>query len=312
MLLPDREHPWTAPFTLPRLYFAEDGAARFITQFGAAGAFVEGGQVLLRAGDSDWSLFNNVAENAKCGAAVLYEQLLKPSGAVLTARPQGRGQVALCTADWAVASTAAEAFWRALLGQMGLKLGGARAAGPAAFDDAGALVKCQALGRFGAPDLAAALATDYLATPGNLHWRGVESPSRDRFMAAELGQDGPRQNGAVYFRCWLHSPRALDDLLLGGPDVPRLTLLCYHADGLRVWLGDRELPAARSEPADYRTLAVYEPLPLKLGWNQLTFKLALRNCDGPTAGTLAVRLSGEPAAFVKSLASAAEEPVGEP
>ena len=47
-LVPDAAHPWTAPFTLPDLYFAEDGPDRFIMRHGIAGPAVERGRVLLR------------------------------------------------------------------------------------------------------------------------------------------------------------------------------------------------------------------------------------------------------------------------
>ena len=36
-LVPDAAHPWTAPFTLPDLYFAEDGPDRFIMRHGSPG-----------------------------------------------------------------------------------------------------------------------------------------------------------------------------------------------------------------------------------------------------------------------------------
>ena len=71
LLVPDVTHAWTKCFTLPDLYFAEDDADRFIMKHGLTGSLVARGRVLLRAGETDWALFNNAPEKAKCAAVLL-------------------------------------------------------------------------------------------------------------------------------------------------------------------------------------------------------------------------------------------------
>ncbi|MFO0926882.1 MAG: hypothetical protein U0736_07540 [Gemmataceae bacterium] len=294
----------------PQLYFAEDGAERFILRHGLTGPFVERGRVLLRASETDWSLFNNEPEVAKTGAVVLYEQLRKPDGAALVEHGHGKGRIVVSTLDYRLA----ERFWRMLLTRLGVALRAAAPGGTPAFDEHGVLVRALSIGRFGATDLDTALRTDFLGRTAarsgvqakGRTWSAVTCPSRDRFLVGELKQEGPADAFAVYFSFWLHSPRALDDLLLAGPDVPRLTLACYVAQRCRVFLNGRELPPAHTEPADYRTRLQFDGLPLKKGWNHVLIKLVATQLTGEKPGTLAVRLQSSQPAFLRQIESAVE------
>lgn len=307
-LVPDAAHPWTAGFTLPDLYFAEDGADRLIVKHGLMGPLVDGGRVLLRASDTDWSLFNEAPENAKCAAVVLYEKLAKPSGAVLVECTGFPARVTLCSVDYRVASRTANAFWRRLLANAGIRLGEPANAVTPAFDENGALVNAQAVGRFAAASVDEAFATDFLAE-GRPAWQPVTCPSRDRFILRELKQAGPEQGAfAVYLRCWVRSPRALDDLLADGPDAPKFNLFCYVADRGRLFVNGREILPARNEPADYRSRLAYEGIPLKKGWNEVVFKVASAHLDGTEPATLAVRMHSNDDNYLRQLETAVESP----
>lgn len=316
-LVPDARHPWTAPFTLPDLYFAEDGPDRFIMRQGLTGPLLEGARVLLRASDTDWSLFNTAPENAKCAAVVLHEQLVKPAGTALAERAHGAGKLLFCSIDYRVASRSADTFWRRLFTNAGIKLGPPADAATPAFDEQGALVNALATGRFSAPDLDAALATDFVgeatAQPmagtrvGNLTWQPVNSPSRDRFIFREMKQSGPESEPfAVYFSYRIRSLRALDDLLADGPDAPRFTMFCYVSEKCRVFLNGRELPSTRAEPADYRARVVFENVPLRKGWNHFLVKVASHQLQGEHLATLAVRIGSNSEEYLRQIESAIE------
>lgn len=298
-LVPCKEHPWTAPFTLADLYFAEDGPDRYLQRQGMAGPAVERGRVLLRASDTDWSLFLEAPEYAKCAAVVLQERLLKPPGAALVEVAHGEGRLLLCSLDWRVSSAGAAAFWRRLLTHAGLVLGPPRDAAPPAFDERGVLVSALTLGRFGAGSVEEALATRFVDEAGNrgdtappgFAWKEATCPSRDRFLFHQLPQAGPDAGAfATYFSFWLRSPRTLDNLLEGGPEAPQADLLCFASETCRVFLNGAELACARREPADYRTRLSFERLPLQSGWNHLLIKAASSQLRGSQPGTLAVRL----------------------
>ena len=222
-LVADADHPWTASFTPPQLCFAEQSAIdRHILRHGIAGPLVVQWRVPLRASDTDWSQFDDVPEVAKCGAAVLYEHVVKPSGAALVSARVNDRVLVLCSLDYRIATPAADAMWRELLANMGVKLGSAKSSVPAAFDDRGALAAAQVAGRF-APDA---------PLPADPKWTAVAYVGRDRFLLDRVDPRGPSPF-SVYVSYWLKCPRALDELLAGGPDVPRYDTVCYVADAGR-------------------------------------------------------------------------------
>jgi beta-galactosidase len=126
---PACEHPWLAGLGLKDLYFAHLEKDRRILKAGLGGPFVEKGEVLLEASNVDWSLFNDRPENAKVAAVVLYEMLEKPSGAALVRRAHGGGTLAVCALDHRVDAPAAQALWRALFANMGVRLAAPQEAG---------------------------------------------------------------------------------------------------------------------------------------------------------------------------------------
>ena len=118
--------PWAASFGLSDLYFAEDAVDHDILKCGISGPAANQGKVLLAAGSTDWSLFNDVSEVAKCGAVELYEHLDKPSGVALVTMRQGPGTVALSAIDYLPNSDAYVKFWRQLFSNVGIRMGAIR------------------------------------------------------------------------------------------------------------------------------------------------------------------------------------------
>ncbi|MEO7715846.1 MAG: glycoside hydrolase family 2 TIM barrel-domain containing protein [Capsulimonas sp.] len=115
-------NPWVDSFGLTDTYFAENSVDKHITKCGLDGAFVDRGTTLLSASSTDWSLFNNVPEVAKCGAVVLYEHLVKPRGAALVSAKMGQGTIVVSAMDYEPAADAYITFWRRLLSNMGVQM----------------------------------------------------------------------------------------------------------------------------------------------------------------------------------------------
>ena len=319
-LIADPAHLPAAGFTLRDLYFAEDGADRFILRHGLEGPLVESGIVLLRASGTDWSLFNNAPEYAKCAALVLHENLFKPGSAALVERGHGKGKIILCTIDPRIGTKAVNDLWRRMLESMGLGLKAMGADVVEAFDEEGALVNALAIGRFGGTDVDSALAADPIGQatarprPGQAQagraWALVNAPSKDRFILRELKQDGPQDAFAVYFSFWIKSSRSLDDLLADGPDAPKFDMFCYVFEKSRLFLNGREVVPSQAEPADYRTRLAYNGLPLKKGWNHMMIKVASSRLDGDRPGTLAVRIRSSNPEYLRQVETAVQ-PEGE-
>ena len=114
---------WNSSLSLAGLYFAENERDNQILKCGLDGEFVRRGTVALKASNTDWSLFNNVSEVAKCAAVVLYEHLAKPVGAALVTMQQGRGAMAVSTVEYAPADGAHANLWSSLLRNQGVRLG---------------------------------------------------------------------------------------------------------------------------------------------------------------------------------------------
>jgi beta-galactosidase len=121
-LAPTSPHPWTAGLDLPALYFAEDPGDRLILRHGLHGPFVEQGEVLLKASNTDWSLFHNVPENAKCAAVVLHEHLVKPPGATLVRVPHDDGAWLLSTIRDSPDAAQQTQLWQTLLRNLRIRL----------------------------------------------------------------------------------------------------------------------------------------------------------------------------------------------
>ena len=298
-LVNDPGHAFTSTFRPASVYFAEGSPdQRAILRHGMDGPALRNARVLLRASDTDWSLFNDQPEVAKCGAEVLYEHLAKPSGVALIGVAPG---TYVCSLDYRLAAPAADAMWRQLFTNMGVKLGAARPSAAAAFDDGGALATACVAGRFPAD----------APLPDRPRWTLPRYVDRDRFLLDRFDPGGQAVPFAVYFSYWVKSPRALDDLLAGGPDVPRYDTVCYAADGCELSLNGRVIAPARSEPADYRTRVDYPALPLRKGWNHVLIRVTAARLTAGQPPTLAVRARSDDAKFFAAVETSAGPPAGE-
>lgn len=111
-----------ASLAIADMYTAESDGERRICRHGMDLAAVPQAQVLLKAGEADWSQFNDRPERVKCGATFLHECLQKPAGVVLARVPSAAGERLLTTA--VVADDAPHRhFWRRLSALYGWPLG---------------------------------------------------------------------------------------------------------------------------------------------------------------------------------------------
>jgi beta-galactosidase len=295
-LVPRAGDAWTAGLGLADLCFAEDPTDRRILKCCLEGDFVKSGRTLLEASSTDWSLFNNAPEFAKCAAIVLYEALAKPGGAALVEMNAGQGRVLVSSIDVVPGAEANAAFWRRLFSNAGVRLGDSQDTGARmlrAFNSKGALVRV--------------MAQRLVASAEDVELTAI---GEDRFNFDQL-PPAPAQTDTgvvVCFSFWLNCPTDPGDPLVAGPDAPNVGLMCYAADKMKLLLNGAELAATRSEPADYRTLHVFHRLPLKKGWNRILIKVSAAEAAGDKQGTLAVRLTSDRPDFLRLLQSAASAP----
>lgn len=121
---PDIAHIETAPLRVSDLYFAEEdnAADRVIMAAGLAGD-LSPDEILLRASNTNWALFNNIPEDAKVPAVQIYEQLKKPCGNALVCLRGKRARLYVTTIRYASDTERNDALWRALLAGFGVAMG---------------------------------------------------------------------------------------------------------------------------------------------------------------------------------------------
>jgi len=109
---------WGRYFHLPDLYFAEQEGDKYILKHGLSGELVEKGTIVFKASRTDWTLFNDVAENRKCAQVVLYEQMKKAEGAALVTYRWDNAILAVSDLDYKLDTKETQAFWQNLFSAM--------------------------------------------------------------------------------------------------------------------------------------------------------------------------------------------------
>ena len=131
---PEAASAWARYFELPDLYFAEsgpDGCDRHVVKHVLSGTLLNKAEIALRPADTDWSLFNNVAEHWKCAQVCLYEALEKQDGAaLLTVKLPKSKSIAITTIDPTILHEKNLRFWQRTLALMGLDTNGTVVTGP--------------------------------------------------------------------------------------------------------------------------------------------------------------------------------------
>ena len=117
----NKKDEWGAYFELPDLYFAESQGDKTILKAGLAGDGIKSENIVFSASQTDWSLFNNVAEHWKCAQVVLYEALNKPTGAAVVKSAVGDDKVVMSVIDYTINTKETTRFWESLLKVMGIK-----------------------------------------------------------------------------------------------------------------------------------------------------------------------------------------------
>ena len=77
--------------------------------------------MIFTASQTDWSLFNNVAEHWKCAQVVLYEALNKPAGAAMVKSKIGGNDLVISALDYSITNKESQHFWESLLKAMRIK-----------------------------------------------------------------------------------------------------------------------------------------------------------------------------------------------
>ncbi len=300
-LLPVTEHPLIAELHPSNLYFCELDPST-IMEYGMTGPLVEQGQVLLKACNTDWRQWNRQMENVKTAMVLRSEREAKGAEAALLRLPVDEGTLVVSTINGFTEATERVKFGRRLLANLGLHLEETRSLIEGGlFDNRGVLQQVQATCP---PPPSADPNAPLQPCPADSTWQPMQTTTHELFDLRELKPAAAGSTAAAYVRLWLHSPRALDDLLIE-PDVPKLDLHLASDHGVVVWLNDKLILDNQTEGVAHRGHRHQCPgLPLTDGWNKLLIKIPGGNGDW----RIGAKLTCTHDSFLTELRSALEKP----
>ncbi len=290
------------------LYFSEADDWQQMN-FGLAGEFVQGAQVVLEACPADWRRWNYKGEPVKTAALYRSEVENPASRAVIVIRPMNQGRVILCNLDPEMGSPQKAGLIAHLFRNEGVEIG--QVASPDGYIDLrGRLIRALVCGSFGFSDPSEAYSGKL--PPGEIKqdaalagkkWRVGDAGKNGVFDFKSGLTDGPQDNAFAYVALWIKSPKPLDDLL-SEPNLPKLSFTYGSDDGCELWLNGELLAThERQGPLDPDMFS-QNPLLLKLGWNQLVIKVI----QGNGAWAFAGKFGCSDLSFLPKLQFATEKP----
>jgi beta-galactosidase len=310
-LLPVGRDPLTADMKPSNLYFSEQRPSTFTGQ-GLGGPLIAKSTVLLKANDTDWTLWNKQPEYAKTAMVYRSEQEAKPPGAVLAEQRIGKGRLVVTTLPAAPRLMKGEKATRMFLTNLGLSLGSGMDAGKPLLKN-GTVVRMLVNGYFPVPGVNEAGPVNPVApNSGDSIRAGAKVDGREwkavyeengGFNISEFKLPGFQSNVEAWLSFWVYSPRGLDDLLLE-PNLPRVNFETLQNDGIQAWLnGNMVIDKLRIGPPQ-EGLSVARELKLHLGWNHFLIKL-VRASGG---WDFNAKFTSNQPEFLSTLDSALEKP----
>jgi hypothetical protein len=313
-LLINTESPIVAGLDHSDFYFCEIQRTPAM-EYGLQGAFVENGQVILAACDTDWTRWNKAEESVKTASVLRSEREAKPAGAAMVQCAAGKGRILINTMTQFYNTDRGNTVLRSLLGNAGVSLKNLEMdSSSGVFDIDGNLSQSLICGAFQADSPETAYQKDFLngetsAKPkendlcADRKWFLGKTVSEGTFDFNQMKLPGDKSNTAVYMSFWLWSPRPLDDLLIE-PDMPKLDLIAGADDACKIWLNGKAIHERFAiHPLNVGDIQCRN-LPLKQGWNHFLIKVA----QGGGQWAFAARLNCSDYDFMTQLKAAVQNP----
>ena len=201
-------------------YFSEIQKSPVMTR-GMAGPFVENGEVILEACNTNWREWNQVGESAKTAKLIRSERESKPAGAALVQCRLGNGTITVNTLTEFDNTDFGIETLRKMLANAGVVLGGVDlSSSQAVISSQGVIKSALVLGSFGASDMQEAFEKDFLdgesriqpaegRVTGGKTWKtvGFSLNENNRFDFKSFNLEGPKKDAAAYLSFWVWSPR---------------------------------------------------------------------------------------------------------
>ncbi|MBR4748390.1 MAG: hypothetical protein IK083_02305 [Abditibacteriota bacterium] len=253
-----------------RLLYFTQSSNQMIMKYGIGGEALKKGERLIDPSGADWRRWNYEPENIKTGSLYRSEREYKPDASALVRLKKDRGDIYLCSMSSEYSGDMA-AMTAGLAAYLGIVLRDNDEDTDSACSSLGVIRKMKQSAIFPAKTFEEAMQTEYVAFDDPAEgWKTI-SADRD---SLKFDLDGTNEDCASYLSLWIHSPRALDEILLD-PDAPKLYLVGCSDDGCKVFLnGSPVFEDARIHSCAPEYFGFETRLLLKQGWNRLLVKVA--------------------------------------
>lgn len=239
------------------------------SEYGLAGDFVQEGEILLNACNTNWRRWNKRAEEIKTAATFRSEQEAKGAAPVFVRYQRGNNSFYISTLTHFANSEKGNKTLMQIIQNAGIPFDPSKAlTGEVFFDARGFLLKAKR-----SPVYPGDKNRDFINKETNAATRKETTQMWNIISANDKGSFNNEKEGVSYLGFWVFSPRPLDDLLIE-PDMPKLDLIVSSPQGAGVWLNDKEIAAFGADSKTY-----CKELPLKQGWNFFLIKTNTKQAD---------------------------------
>ncbi|ANI89969.1 hypothetical protein A9P82_12140 [Arachidicoccus ginsenosidimutans] len=248
---------------------------------GLSGNFVNKGNTILTACNTNWSEWNNQPEYNKTGRVLKSEREKKQAGSALVSYTSGNTNYYVCSIDMNLLKGNADKLLYKMLSNLGATFSKLQE-DMAMLSSDGYLKSALVCGGFDASNLTTEQAAnkEFLSDELNINpfaglnsngqtWR-VEKATGENgsFNFRKMNLDGNFKNAVAYLSFWVYSPRSLVNLLVE-PDMPAFDMYLNANGAAKIILNGKVLlPLTSQHSNDYEV----KNIPLQKGWNHFLIK----------------------------------------
>jgi len=272
------------------------------------GDWVEEGQLILKACNTDWLKWNYQGEDIKTAKVYRNELETKASGDIIVRQAKGAGEIIVSTIDLFVLGDQSKHLVHTMIANLGGVFKGKVRDIPQALNSNGILENVNFYGsvKNDSHDIElvftfAPLKNDEFTkvkigtvTKGQ-YWDVLSSSTNGifDFKKANLKHD---VYASAYLSFWMYSPRSLTDLLIE-PDMPRLDMHFGVDDALAMSINGKLVKEYLRTSTFVENELTLEGVPLEKGWNHILIKVGQDTGDWKTK----VQFSSTKPAFMKEI-----------
>lgn len=252
--------------------------------YGLKGEFVNRGNVLVEACQTDWGKWVYSQVPTKTAAIIRSEREQKGALPAIVSLTNNGGEIIASSIDFVGLGQDGESLFRCLLSNLGATFSNNKLTSVKSVNENGYLQSALICGAFNeiGKTVHEMLAADYLGNTatikpqlgdrsGDKFWNMISANDKNTLELRSARISGSNENAAIYLSFWFYSPRSLSDLLIE-PDMPVLSLGVRTHVETGLYLNGKSMENIKSK--DAKGKAIFTGIPVEKGWNHFMIKIA--------------------------------------